>query len=125
MLRAASKKDLSTRVTVNLMDAVQRSLYSGTPLLGQAPNQDREEHVSSARKALCSLRRLQAAAKIHQFKVDTTFFAKHPGVYDPDAVGKGAANKSINYATVQFPLPFTNSSAQAYLTTAMQSVEST
>lgn len=104
--------------TLNLLDAVQGSLRSGLPLLSDTGAEEIEQNIYSGGKAPCTHPKPPAAANIHEFKVDSSFFAKYPALYDPSAVANGMANTPIAMGSVQFPVPFSNQSAQAYIMTA-------
>lgn len=108
--------------TRNLMDAVHNSLRCGMPLLGGAGSQTGSgQHVVAAcggELPPTTRKRPTAAAVVHQFKVDSSFFAKYPALYDMTAVGKRAASPPVAFGNVPSPLQFTNSAAQAYMRTA-------
>jgi hypothetical protein len=108
--------------TLNLMDAVQHSLHSGIPLIGTTGVQGSDQRTHSGGKASCTRHKVPAAANIHKFKIDSSFFAKYPALYDASAVANGLANAPVTMGTVRSPLQLTNYSAQAYIRTARRFV---
>jgi hypothetical protein len=106
------------KTTLNLMDAVLNSLRSGIPLLSSTADEGSEQSMHSARRASGTHRALPAAANIHEFKIDSSFFAKYPALYDPSAVANGIADAPVVMGTVQPPLQLTHHSVQAYMRTA-------
>jgi len=106
------------KTTLNLMDAVNDSLRSGIPLLGSAGDEESRRSIYPAGTMAHSRRRLLATGNIHEFKIDSSFFAKYPALYDPSAVANGIADVPVAMGTVQSPLQLNQHSAQAYITTA-------
>ena len=99
----------------NLMDAVEQSLHSGMETRGGKISNDGHRITSLLNRSTATPRRDQSSSKLHQFKLDPSFFVKYPGLYDPDAVARSMPPRMIGGSRMQRPLPLTINAIRYYV----------